>query len=53
MFVLNLYAYFIVGLLVVMFWKTVRGVCPKCRNERVTKCGCDPTGRRRPWKNQR
>lgn len=48
---ISLYAIVMLGVLVLLLWHRSFGLCSKCNLHREPSCGCDPEGRRRPWRN--
>lgn len=49
--VVSVYAILLLGVLAVGCWHVAFGLCRACNLHREPKCGCDPEGRRRPWRN--
>lgn len=47
----SLYAIVLLGVLNILLWRQAFGFCQGCRLRREPRCGCDPEGRRRPWRN--
>jgi hypothetical protein len=45
------YTLLFLGVLYLMIWWSAYGRCRKCQLDRNPRCGCDPDGRRKPWRN--